>query len=135
MPVTTDKTQRETSTKTTPPKAKAAWSIDEVLAAAKLPSTSVSVRIGDHDLEVTIRALASGSWQALLAEHQPSLTERRLGVEYTEGFPPAALAACAEAPAISVEQARKILSEQPMGTFLRLWGAVLQVNLGDGKAN
>lgn len=85
--------------------------------------------------EFRFRALSRRRWRALLAEHHPQKPHKTEGLDFNpETFPVAAIAACAVEPEMTVEEAERLADRIPLGEFERMWGAVLQVNLGVSDA-
>ena len=81
------------------------------------------------------RALSRRRWRSLLAAHPPLKQHKLDNFDYhPETFPVAAIAACAIEPVMTPEDAGKLEDLLPLGQFQKLWGAVLDVNLGVSDA-
>lgn len=77
------------------------------------------------------RALSRRRWRALMAAHPPLKQHKADQIDHNpETFPVAAIAACAVEPAMTEDQAQKLEDRLPLGQFQKLWGAILDVNLG-----
>lgn len=122
--------------------------LDEELAKSRLSSLGTLAESSDqHDaaerlqeLEDEIaaatrtfrfKALSRQRWRALMAEHAPDKEHKADGLDFNpETFPPVAISACSDAPAITKDQAARLVDTLPLGEFQKLWAAVLDVNIG-----
>mgnify|MGYP001152550309 CR=1 FL=1 len=94
----------------------------------------IRTQMQQHTRVIRLRALPRRQWSDLLArpEHQPRKEDAP--ADYNrETFPVAALAACAVAPKMTVEQAGRLVDRLSQGQWDRLWLAIL--NLNKGEAN
>lgn len=79
-------------------------------------------------LSITLRSVSRKVWADLLAKHPPGREHK--GQDHNpETFPPAALAACAVEPPITVEQATKLADTLPTGEWNKLWLAMIGLNV------
>jgi len=87
---------------------------------------------GEIDASVTVfrlQAIANRPWADLLAAHPPTTEERAKGYGvHPETFEPAALAACAIEPALTVEQAERIADTVPRSEWAALTDAVRRLH-------
>lgn len=80
--------------------------------------------------EFTFKSIGRRAWVKLLAEHPPRPDDKT--DHNPETFPPAALAASAVEPTLSVETAAEMMGELNLGQWDRLWNACLTANIGGG---
>ncbi len=84
-----------------------------------------------ESITVRVRGLSRKAWADLLAAHPPSREQLSRGLDNDERtFPAAAIAACADEPALTVEKAEELAEHLPVGEWMKLWMAVLGLNLG-----
>ena len=78
-------------------------------------------------VEVTVKALSRNAWANLLAAHPPTREQQRKGEDHNpETFPIAAVAECIGR---TVDKVREIADVLPNGEWLKLWNAVVQLNV------
>jgi hypothetical protein len=79
----------------------------------------------------TLEGIGYGRWQALLMKYPPSREHRRQGAEFDPAtFPPAAVAASAVDPELSVDDAEFLMNELDAAQWAKLWSGCLEVNVG-----
>jgi hypothetical protein len=92
---------------------------------------AVETEMSDTARRFRFRALSRRAWRDLLSQHPPRKQDKADQLDFNpETFPVAAIAACALEPAMTAEQASLLEDRLPLGQFQKLWGAVLDVNLG-----
>jgi hypothetical protein len=79
----------------------------------------------------TVEALGAGAWRRLVAEYPPPPDDTDGWRWDLDTFPPAALAASCIDPKMSEDQATELAERLSNGQWSKLFGAVLDVNLGD----
>lgn len=79
----------------------------------------------------TIRSIGQRAWRDLLATHPPSEEQRRQFYDHDpDTFPYAAVAASVSDPVMTAEQAVELADRISLGQWVKLWNAVLAVNVG-----
>lgn len=79
---------------------------------------------------VTLQSISDEKWANLLRQHAPSKAERRAGHDHDpKTFPPAAVAACALSPEITVTQATALRGALPSGEWNKLWVGAMSLNV------
>ncbi|HEY9523703.1 MAG TPA: hypothetical protein VIR33_10720 [Thermopolyspora sp.] len=85
-----------------------------------------------HTRLIRLRALPQSEWSDLLARPEHKARKEDDPADYNrKTFPVSALAACAVAPPMTVEQAGKLVDRLSQGQWDKLWMAVLQLNKGE----
>lgn len=82
-------------------------------------------------LQVKVRSIGNRAWADLKARHYPSKEERQQGLDvHMVTFPVAAVAASVVEPELTATQVEQMSERLPTGEWMKLWTAVLGVNLG-----
>lgn len=96
---------------------------------------ALEAEIDANEKLFTFASIGRQRWTKLLAEHPPSAEHRELGSDHDpETFPPAAVAASAVDPILSIETASVMFNELNISQWNRLWSACLAANLGGGES-
>lgn len=89
----------------------------------------LEAEIAESVMVVKLRALANRPWADLLAAHPPTTEERAKGYgAHPATFEPAALAACAVDPPMTVEQAGRMADTLPRSEWAALTEAVRRLH-------
>jgi hypothetical protein len=116
---------REDSTQNRDPEAPA--------VADELKALEAQIEAGEQAF--TFQSIGKAKWTALIAEHPPLPEHKDMGSDHNpDTFPPAAMAACAVEPTMTVETAQAMADALNVSQWNRLWSAVLTANLGGGEA-
>lgn len=87
--------------------------------------------IDDAQRTFTFEGIGRGPWMDLVANHPPSPSDRRDGLDFnSDTFPPAAVAKCCIDPVLTYDEALWLYTELDVAEWSRLWEAVLLANLG-----
>jgi len=103
----------------------------DVRAAAELV-TEIEAKIEAATRTFTFRSVSTLEWANLIAKHPPTDEQLRkdpLADHNAETFPPAA-AAASSADGLTIPQVETMRRKLRHGEWLKVWGAVLGVNLG-----
>jgi hypothetical protein len=80
--------------------------------------------------EFHICAVGRTRWNGLLDENPATDKDIANDLDYGQGFPVAAIAACCVDPAMTVDQVNQLLEVISTRQYMDLWGSVLSVNMG-----
>lgn len=96
---------------------------------------TLEAEIAVNEKLFTFASIGRQAWTKLLAEHAPSAEHREMGSDHNpETFPPAAVAASAVEPLLSLKTATAMFDELNISQWNRLWSACLAANLGGGES-
>lgn len=96
---------------------------------------AVEAEIETKSRTFTVECIGHKRWADLLAQHPPTKEQRLRGLDNDERtFPQAAIAASVVDPKLTPAQVEKIAAKAPTGEWIKLWSAVLGVNLGGLQA-
>lgn len=108
-------------------------SLDSPAAVVAERVKALEAEIEEGEAAFTVQSIGRQAWTKLLGEHPPTDEHKALGSDHNpETFPPAALAASAVEPKLSVETAQAMFDELNIAQWNRLWNAVLTANIGGG---
>jgi len=89
----------------------------------------LEAEIAESVIVVKLRAIANRPWADLLAAHPPTTEERAKGYGvHPDTFEPAALAACAVEPELTVAQAERMANTVPRSEWTALTEAVRRLH-------
>lgn len=93
----------------------------------------LEAQAAEHEVEFVFREVPRAEWLALQRRHPPSAEDRKQGFTrwHPEKFVPAAIAASSHNPKLSVEDAKELCDTWPEGVVVRMFNAVVELNMGD----